>query len=84
MCKTLLTTVQSDSSKINYFNKLSKGGLVILSIDLLHCISKLFAILDCIIDIVKKLSFPEHKLGEYKLNEKNYYPEHLCQRLTEL
>ena len=35
-CKTLLTTVKSDSSKFNYLNKRSRGGLVIPSIDLLR------------------------------------------------
>ena len=40
VCKTLLTTVKSDSSKFNYLNKLSKWGLVIPSIDLLHYVSK--------------------------------------------
>ena len=38
--KTLLTTVKSDSSKFNHLNKLSRWGLVIPSIDLLHYVSK--------------------------------------------
>ena len=32
VCKILLTTVKSDSSKFNYLSKLSRGGLVIPSI----------------------------------------------------
>ena len=40
VCKTLLTTVKSDSSKFNYLNKLSRWGLVTSSIDLLHYVSK--------------------------------------------
>ena len=48
VCKTLLTTVKSDSSKFNYLNYLSTGGLVIPSIDLLHYVSKSFALLDFI------------------------------------
>ena len=44
VCKTLLTTVKSDSSKFNYFNKLSRVGLVIPFMDLLHYVSKSFAI----------------------------------------
>ena len=58
VCKTLLTTVKSDSSKFIYLNKLSGGGLVIPFIDLLHYVSKSFAILDCISDIIKKSSLP--------------------------
>ena len=40
VCKTLLTTVKSDSSKFNYLNKLSRWGLMTSSIDLLHYVSK--------------------------------------------
>ena len=71
VCKILLITVNSDSSKSNYLNKLSRGGLVIPSIDLLHYV---FAILDCISDIIKKSSLPERKLVEYLLSERNDYP----------
>ena len=74
LCKTLLTTVKSDSSKFNFLNKLSRGRLVIPSIDLLHYIAKSFAILDCISDIIKKLSLAERKSAEYVLSERNDYP----------
>ena len=70
VCKTLLTTVKSDSSKFIYLNKLSGGGLVIPFIDLLHYVSKSFAILDCISDIIKKSSLPERKVAEYVLSER--------------
>ena len=71
VCKNLLITVNSDSIKFNYLNKLSRGGLVIPSIDLLHYV---FAILDCISDIAKKSSSPERKRVEYVLSERNDYP----------
>ena len=29
VCKTLLTTIKSNSSKFNYFDKLSRGGLMV-------------------------------------------------------
>ena len=74
MFKTLLTTAKSESSKFSYLNKLSRGGLVIRSIDLLHYVSKSFAILDCINDIIKKSSLPERKPTEYVLSERNDYP----------
>ena len=80
MCKTLLTTVQSDSSKSNYLNKLSRKGLAIPSIDLLQYISKLFAILDCISDTIRKSSLPKWKLAEYVLRERNDYPSSLLSR----
>ena len=73
VCKALLTTVKSDSSKFSYLNKLSRGDLVIPSIDL-HYVSKSFAILDYFSDIIKKSSLPERILAEYVLSERNYYP----------
>ena len=80
VCKTLLTKVKPDSVKSNYLDKLSRGGLVIPSIDLLHYISKSFAILDCISDIIKKSSLPERKLAEYVLSERNDYPSSFLRR----
>ena len=74
VCKALLTTVKSVSSKFSYLNKLSREDLVIPSIDLLHYVSKSFANLDYFSDIIKKSSLPERILAEYVLNEKNYYP----------
>ena len=74
VCKTSLAPVKSDSSKFNYLNKLSRGGLMISSIDLLHYVSKSFTILDCINDITKKSSLPERKLVEYVLSERNGCP----------
>ena len=71
-CKTLLTTVKSDSNKFNYLNKHSRRGLVIPSIDL-HHVSKSFAILGCVSNIIKKSSLPEQKLAEYVLSERNDY-----------
>ena len=43
---------------------------MIPSIDLLHSVSKSFAILDCISDIIKKSSLPERKVAEYVLSER--------------
>ena len=74
VCKTLLTKVKYDSSKFNYLNKLSRGELVIPSIDLLHSVSKSFAVLDCISGRIKKSSLPERKLAEYVLSERIDYP----------
>ena len=74
VCKTLLTTVKSHSNKFNYFNKVSRGKLVIPYIDLLHFVLKLFAILNCISGITRKSSLPERKLAEYVLSERNDHP----------
>ena len=71
VCKTFLTTVTSVLSKFNYLDKISRAGLVTPSIYLIHCVLKSFAILNCISDIIKKLSLPEQKLAEYVLSERN-------------
>ena len=81
VCKTLLTTVKSDSSKFNYLDKLSRGGLVIPSLDLLHYVSKSFAIMyECMSDIIKKSSLPEWKLAGCVFSERNDYPSSLLCR----
>ena len=81
----MLTTVKSNSSKFNYLDKLSRRGLMVPSIDLLHYGLKSFAILDCISDIIKKSSLPERKLAEYMLSERNDYPSSfLCRNRKHL
>ena len=53
---------------------------MIPSIDLLHYVSKSFAILDYISDIIKESSLPERKLAEYVLSKRNDYPSLLLCR----
>ena len=88
VCKTLLTTVKSDSSKLKYLNKLSRGVLLIPSIDLLHYVSKSFAIIDCVSDLIKKSSrnLQNICLAKEIITQVRFYVDIIstcCERLTE-
>ena len=75
LCQELLTRNTGNLSSDDYLNKLSRGDLTTPSIDLVHCVAKSFATLDCIKSILLNSELPKRKLSEYLLNCKNTYPD---------
>ena len=53
LCQELLTRNTGNLSNDDYLNKLSRGGLTTPSTDLIHYVTKAFAVLNC----VKSISY---------------------------
>ena len=68
-CKILSTAAEDEVSDTenSYLNELSRGGLIVPSVDLRHYVAKSFAILDLCQYQIRKSSLPEKKAAEISL-----------------
>ena len=83
-CQNSLTTTgsQQSSSEFDYLLKLSRGGLILPSVDLAQYVSKSFAMLDTASIIIFKSTLPERVAGESVLTMNTCAQSFLCEQHT--
>ena len=79
-CQSLLNTSawEPHVQDFDFLKKLSRGGLILLSVDLAQYVVKAFAMMDTAVDIIRNSTISERHAGEHMLTWNDYPTSFLC------